>query len=133
MLKSFLEERFALANIVKNANDEIKVARKQNEELATENSRVNSMLEMVFKALLENKEMMPGVLNVLGRKRGNSSLELAYSLLVKRFDEAIDQYNSYQREDFELTRYLERRLIEEMIGSSLREKEKEIEFLKERL
>jgi hypothetical protein len=67
MLKSFLEERFVLANIVKNANDEIKVARKQNEELATENSRVNGMLEMVFKALLENKEMMPGILNVLGR------------------------------------------------------------------
>lgn len=52
MLKSFLEERFVLANIVKNANEEIKVSRKQNEELATENARVNGMLEMVFKALL---------------------------------------------------------------------------------
>lgn len=67
MLKSFLEERFVLANIVKNANEEIKVSRKQNEELATENSRVNAMLEMVFKALLDNKEMMPGILTVLGK------------------------------------------------------------------
>jgi hypothetical protein len=55
MLKSFLEERFVLANIVKSANDEIKTARKQNEELLNENSRLDAMIEMVFKVLLENK------------------------------------------------------------------------------
>jgi hypothetical protein len=52
MLKSFLEERFVLANIVKNANEEIKTARKQNDELVSENARVNAMLETVFSALL---------------------------------------------------------------------------------
>lgn len=37
---------------------------------------------------------------------------MAYSLLIKRFDEVIDKYNSYQRENFEPTRYLGRKLIE---------------------
>ena len=69
--------------------------------------------------------MMPGILNVLGRQKGDPSLAMAYSLLIKRFDEVIDKYNSYQRENFEPTRYLGRKLIEQMIGSSLREKQKD--------
>jgi hypothetical protein len=73
---------------------------------------------------------MPGILGVLGRDRSDNGLAMAYSLLIRRFDEVIDGYNSYQREDFEPTRYLGRRVIEEMIGSALREKEKEIELLK---
>lgn len=67
---------------------------------------------------------MPSVLGALGKSGADNSLTMAYSLLLKRFDEVIDKYNSYQREDFEPTRYLGRKFIEDMIGSSLREKEK---------
>lgn len=52
MLKSFLEERFVLANIVKNANEEIKNSKKVNEELDTENAKLSAMLKMVEGALL---------------------------------------------------------------------------------
>lgn len=67
---------------------------------------------------------MPSVLNVLSSK--DNSLAMAYSLLIRRFDEVIDRYNSSQKEEFEPTRYLGHRFMEELIGSSLREKEKEI-------
>jgi hypothetical protein len=133
MLKSFLEERFVLANIVKSANEEIKSTRRQNEELVTQNARVNAVMEMFFKALLENKEIMPGILDVLGRDRNENGLAMAYSLLIRRFDEVIDKYNAYQKEDFEPTRYLGRKFIEELIVSELREKEKEVELLREKL
>lgn len=73
---------------------------------------------MVFKALLENKEMMPSILNALNKD--NNSLATGYTLLLRRFDEVIDRFNSYQKEDFEPTRYLGRKFIEDLIGSSLR-------------
>jgi hypothetical protein len=76
--------------------------------------------------------MMPSILNIVNKERDNS-LSMAYSLLINRFDEVIDRMNSYQKEDFEPTRYLGRKFIEDMIGSSLREKEKEIEIMKEKL
>lgn len=122
MLKSFLEERFVLANIVKNANEEIKGAKRENESLETENSRLKAMMDMVFKALIENKDMMPAVLAALGRDKADNSLAMAYGLLLRRFDEVIDRFNAYQREDFEPTRYLGRKFIEEIVGSVLREK-----------
>ena len=75
---------------------------------------------------------MPSVLNVLNSGQ-NNGLSLAYTLLIKRFDEVIDKYNSFEKEDFEPTRYLGRRFIEDLVGSTLREKEKEIELLKEKL
>jgi hypothetical protein len=66
--------------------------------------------------------MMPSIASALGEK--DNSIALAYSLLIKRFDAVIDGYNSYQREDFEPTRYLGHRFIEDLVGSTLREKEK---------
>lgn len=68
---------------------------------------------------------MPSILNLINKER-DGSLSAAYVLLIQRFDEVIDRCNSYQKEDFEPTRYLGRRFIEDLIGSSLREKEKEI-------
>jgi hypothetical protein len=41
--------------------------------------------------------MMPGILGVLGRDRNDNGLAMAFSLLIRRFDEVIDRHNSYQR------------------------------------
>jgi hypothetical protein len=54
--------------------------------------------------------MMPSILSVLNKEK-DTSLSMAYSLLIRSFDEVIDRYNSYQQEDFEPTRYLGRRFI----------------------
>lgn len=96
MLKSFLEERFVLANIVKSANEEIKAGRKQNEVLSAENARVNAMLQEMFQALIENKNMMPDIMGSLSRDK-SAPLFTAYSLLVQRFDEVIDNYHNLRQ------------------------------------
>jgi predicted RNase H-like nuclease (RuvC/YqgF family) len=78
--------------------------------------------------------MMPSILGALGKDRGgDNSLAMSYALLIKRFDEVIDRYNSSQREEVEPTRIIGERLKADMIGSSLREKEREIELLREKL
>lgn len=132
MLKSFLEERFILANIVKGANEEIKQVRRQNEDLVMEIGRAKSMVGTLYQTLVDNKNMMPSIMKVLSKEK-DTSMHMAYSLLVKRFDEVIDNINHYEQEDFEPTRYLGKKFIEDLIGSSLREREKEIELLKEKL
>ncbi len=43
------------------------------------------MLKMVEGALLENKELMPSILNLINKER-DASLSMAYSLLIQRFD-----------------------------------------------
>lgn len=60
---------------------------------------MRNIIEEIMGALVENKNIMPGVLSSLSKEK-DGSLSLAYSLLVKRFDEVINRYNSYEREDF---------------------------------
>ena len=132
MLKSFLEERFVLANIVKSTNDEIKASRKQNDALAAENSRLNAMMSEMFTALVENKNMMPDIMGALSRDP-SAPMYTAYSLLVTRFDEVINSYHLMKKGETEPTRILGKQFMAEIIGSALREKEMEIELLKEKL
>ena len=94
--------------------------------------KAKSMVSTLYQTMVENKNMMPSIMKALSKEQDNTMF-LSYSLLVKRFDEMVDNIANFEREDFEPTRYLGKRFIEDLISSSLREREKEIELLKEKL
>lgn len=81
--------------------------------------KAKSMMSTLYQTMVENKNMMPSIMKALSKEQDNTMF-LSYSLLVKRFDEMVDNLANFEREDFEPTRYLGKKFIEDLISSSLR-------------
>lgn len=81
--------------------------------------KAKSMVSTLYQTMVENKNMMPSIMKALSKEQDNTMF-LSYSLLVKRFDEMVDNLANFEREDFEPTRYLGKKFIEDLISSSLR-------------
>ena len=52
---------------------------------------MRGILDETISVLIENKNMMPSIMNSLSRD--NQSLTMAFSVLIKRFDDIIDKHN----------------------------------------
>lgn len=127
-----------LANIVKNSNQEIKLAKRQNEQLAHEAEQAKALALTLSNALKECKSMMPDVLKVLQSQDRN--LALAYSALIRQYDEVFVSVESVIKQithshttttrivndsvkhNLDPSMFLGRKTVEALISSSLREK-----------
>ena len=93
MLKSFIDERFQLANVIKKTKD-------MNAQLASENNDLREKLERereipvrIVELLIEFNQFMPKILDVLDAERHKELYE-SYSKLLKKFENFKRLYDS---------------------------------------
>lgn len=84
MLKSFIDERFQLANVIKRTKEVNQQLTKENNELREKLEHERDMPLKIIQLLIEYNEFMPRMLAVIDKER-NRELYESYTSLLKKF------------------------------------------------